>query len=99
MISCKKSALSRCTIGAFRDSIPVEMAEKYVKIDGIVENQEGDLTLLSVGEFELYDEAASYKKELEKVEIYDAFVVAYNYDEKISIKQAQVYQEKLKLEE
>jgi len=89
----------RCQIGAFRDSIPKEMAEKYVKIDGIVENKEGDLTLLSVGHFELYDEAAEYKEELEKIDINDAFVVAYNYEEKISIKQARVYQEKMKLEE
>ncbi len=89
----------RCQIGAFRDSIPREMAEKYVKIDGIIENKEGDLTLLSVGHFDEYDEAAAYKKELENIEIMDAFVVAYNYDEKITVKQARAYQEKMKLEE
>jgi len=89
----------RCQIGAFRDSIPKEMAEKYVKVDGIVENVEGDLTLLSVGHFETYDEAAVYKKDLEKIDIYDAFVVAYNYEEKISIKQAKNYQEKKKLDQ
>lgn len=84
----------RCQIGAFRDTIPREMAEKYVKIDGIVENKEGDLTLLSVGKFDTYEEAQVYKKELEKIEINDAFVVAYNYEKKISIKQAKAYQEK-----
>ena len=89
----------RCQIGAFRDSIPREMAEKYVKIDGIMENKEADLTLLSVGNFETYEEAAEYKKELEKVDIWDAFVVAYNYDHKISIKQAKAYQEKNKAED
>lgn len=84
----------RCQIGAFRDSIPREMAEKYVKIDGIIENKEGDLTLLSVGKFDTYEEASEYKGELEKVEIYDSFVVAYNYDRKITVKQAKAYQEK-----
>ena len=77
-------------------SIPMEMARKYVKIDGIMENNERDLTLLSVGRFETYDEAAVYKKELEAIEINDAFVVAYNYEEKISIQQARAYQEKTK---
>ena len=66
----------RLQIGAFRDSIPRDMAEKYVKIDGIIENQEGELTLLSVGRFDTYDEAVTYKSELEKVEINDSFVVA-----------------------
>jgi hypothetical protein len=75
------------------------MAEKYVKIDGIMENSEGDLTLLSVGRFDTYDEAVLYKKELEKAGIFDAFVVAYNFEEKISIKQARTYQEKQKSEQ
>jgi hypothetical protein len=52
-----------------------------------------------VGNFPTYEDAAAYKKELEKVDIRDAFVVAYNYDEKISIKQAKAYQEKNKAEE
>ena len=81
-------------IGAFRDSIPKEMAEKYIKIDGILERQEGDLTLLSIGSYDTYEEAADQKKALEDVEIYDAFVVAYNYDQKITVKQAKAYQQK-----
>lgn len=89
----------RLQIGAFRDSIPMDMARKYVKIDGIVENREGDLTLLSVGHFNTYEEASGFKSTLEQVEIYDSFVVAYNYDRKISIKQAKAYQEKKNSEE
>lgn len=89
----------RCQIGAFRDTIPKEMAEKYVKIDGIIENKEGDLTLLSVGRFNTYEEAVTYKEELGNIDIRDAFVVAYNYDEKISIQQARAYQEKQKTEQ
>jgi hypothetical protein len=38
------------------------MAMKYVKIDGIIENQEGSLTLLSVGKFNTYEDALIYKK-------------------------------------
>jgi len=89
----------RLQIGAFRDSIPMEMAQKYVKIDGIVENDEGDLTLLSVGRFDTYEEASDFKSTLEEVKILDSFVVAYNFDRKISIKQAKAYQEKQKSEE
>ena len=88
----------RLQIGAFRDSIPRDMAMKYIQIDGIIENKEGDLTLLSVGHFDTYEEAAAYKGELEKVAINDSFVVAYNYDRKISVKQAKAYQEKQKLD-
>ena len=89
----------RLQIGAFRDSIPMEMARKYVKIDGIVENEVEDLTLLSVGHFDTYEEASNYKTTLEQVDILDSFVVAYNFDRKISVKQAQAYQEKQKSED
>ena len=102
-ISIRPSILGRVhyrlQIGAFRDSIPMDMARKYVKIDGIVENDEGDLTLLSVGHFDTYEEASTFKSTLEEVEIYDSFVVAYNYDRKISIKQAKADQEKKSSEE
>lgn len=92
----------RCQIGAFRDTIPREMAEKYVKVDGIIENKEGELTLLSVGKFETYEEAANFKTELKEFDINDAFVVAYNYDTKIPLKKAKAYieeQEAAKMEE
>jgi tetratricopeptide (TPR) repeat protein len=78
----------RCQIGAFRDTIPEEMARKYLKISGIRENRSQDMTLLSVGHFPTYEEAKSYLNVLHEVNINDAFVVAYNHDEKITVKDA-----------
>ena len=78
----------RCQIGAFRDTIPEEMARKYLKISGIKENVEKNLTLLSVGHFTTYEEAKAYLDKLKEADIYDAFVVAYNYEQKVSVKDA-----------
>lgn len=89
----------RLQIGAFRDTIPQDMAEKYVKIDGIKENQQGELTLLSVGHFETYEDATAAKPYLEHVGIMDSFVVAYNYDKKITVKQAKEYIDKKRVQE
>ena len=81
----------RCQIGAFRDTIPEEMARKYLKISGIKENIQGDITLLSVGHFPTYEEAREFLNDLREVGINDAFVVAYNYDQKIPVKTAMSY--------
>jgi hypothetical protein len=81
----------RCQIGAFRDTIPEEMAQKYLKVSGIKENLYNDMTLLSVGHFPTYEEAKTYLDTLHQVGINDAFVVAYNHDQKIPVKDAMTF--------
>jgi len=74
-------------IGAFQDSIPGWLAEKYLQVDGIEETDEGDLTVLTSGLFPHYEEAATYREELLQLGIPGAFVVAYNrQNQKVALK-------------
>ncbi len=81
----------RVQIGAFRTIVPGAVAEKYLQVDGIKENQQNDLTILTVGNFPQYEDAATYRESLKEVGIEDAFVVAFNYGNKIPLKEAKDY--------
>jgi len=81
----------RVQIGAFKEEIPDEMVKNYLTIDRIRENVEGTLTILTVGSYASYDVAKIYCEQIKEMGIPDAFVVAYNYDKKISIAEAQDY--------
>jgi len=83
----------RVQIGAFRTIVPSAVAEKYLEVDGIRENQQNDLVILTVGNFGHYAEAARYREELKTMGIGDAFVVAFNYGNKIPLKEAIDYAE------
>lgn len=78
----------RVQIGAFRTIVPSALAEKYLEVDGIRENQQNDLVILTVGNFGQYDEAARYREELKNIGLGDAFVVAFNLGNKIPLKEA-----------
>ncbi|MGZ4159056.1 MAG: SPOR domain-containing protein, partial [Bacteroidia bacterium] len=79
-------------IGAFKDEVPLDMANKFLKIakKGIHNyNDENGLTIYSVGVFKTYDEAAQVKSEVAKeADINDAFIVAYKDGVKISVEDA-----------
>ncbi|MEX2596841.1 MAG: SPOR domain-containing protein [Salibacteraceae bacterium] len=81
----------RVQVGAFRSIVPGAVAEKYLQVDGIKENQQNDLTVLTVGSYDQYEKAAAYREELKTVGINDAFVVAFNYGNKIPLKDAKEY--------
>lgn len=81
----------RVQIGAFRDQIPDHISEMYLKIDGIEEYREGDLTILMLGSFNNYEKANIYKDVLIQEGYTDAFVTAYNYRQRISLRQAADY--------
>ncbi|NQV53042.1 MAG: tetratricopeptide repeat protein [Flavobacteriales bacterium] len=78
----------RVQIGAFRTIVPSAVAEKYLDVDGIRENQQNDLVIMTVGNFAQYDEAARYREELKSLGIEDAFVVSFNLGNKIPLKEA-----------
>ncbi len=78
----------RVQIGAFRTIVPSAVAEKYLDVDGIRENQQNDLVIMTVGNFAQYDEAARYREELKAMGIEDAFVVSFNLGNKIPLKEA-----------
>lgn len=81
----------RVQIGAFRTIIPSAVAEKYLEVDGIRENKQNDLTVLTVGSFEYYEDAASFRDELIANGIEDAFVVSFNYGRKVPLKESIQY--------
>ena len=76
-------------IGAFKDEVPLDMANKFLKIakKGIRNyNDENGLTIYSVGVFKTYDEAAKVKGDVAtEAAINDAFIVAYKDGVKISV--------------
>jgi hypothetical protein len=79
-------------IGAFKDEVPLYMANKFLKIakKGIHNyNDENGLTIYSVGVFRAYDEANKVKGEVAtEADINDAFIVAYKDGVKISVEDA-----------
>lgn len=83
----------RVQVGAFRTIVSSSVAEKYLEVEGIRENQQNDLVILTVGNFAQYDQAAAYREELKTIGLEDAFVVAFNLGNKIPLKEAKEYAE------
>lgn len=88
----------RVQVGAFSSLVPSTVAMKYLEVDGIKENQQNGLTILTVGNFETYEKAVEYRDSLVPKGIDDAFVVAYNRGAKVSLKEAKEYTQKPKVE-
>lgn len=75
-------------VGVFSGKIPDEIAQRYTKIEGIVEKTDEQLTYLLVGNFKDYTLADEFKKSTILPIVGDAFVVAFLDGKKISIKEA-----------
>lgn len=79
----------RVQIGAFRgDTIPDHLMEIYLKLDSISETQVNDLTIMTVGSFDTYEEASFYKELVQDLGVKDAFVAAFNYNRKVDLRHA-----------
>ncbi len=72
-------------IGAFTDTIPKELAEKYTMIDDIHELEHNSMTLVCSGRFSNYNNVKLYKEKLKEFGISDAFIVAIKNNKKIPI--------------
>ena len=83
----------RVQVGAFTALVPSAVAEKYLEIDGIREYPQNGLTILTVGSYKTYEEAQAFREELKTKGIDDAFIVAFNLGNKISLKEAKEYVE------
>ena len=81
----------RIQVGAFKEEVPAEMAEMYLRIEGIEEFREGELTYLTVGNYSTYGEAKAYLQGIRDTGISDAFVIALHNGKKISLQQAKDY--------
>lgn len=79
-------------IGAFKEKHDLKSAELYLKIDGIKEYRDNDITFLTVGKFKTYTEAKSYALEIAELGIPDAFVVAVYGGKKIPLEHTQEFQ-------
>ncbi len=81
-------------IGVFRDSIPKDLAEKYLQVNNIEEYDQDGLSMMAVGSFSNYGSAAAYRDELLEMGIPGAFIIAMNRGEKVPLKQALAYLKK-----
>lgn len=80
-------------IGAFNQEVPLEIANKFLKISkkGIKNyKDEKGLTIYTVGNYSTYEEADKSRQEVAtEGALPDAFVVAYSDGKKISVEEAQ----------
>ncbi len=78
-------------IGAFKDEVPIDIANKFLQIaDKGIKNysDEKGLTVYTVGNFKSYEEANKTKTDVIAEGIIDAFVVAYSDGKKITLDEA-----------
>lgn len=77
-------------LGAFRNEVPVEIMNKYLTIadKGIANFKSGDLTIYTVGNYKDAAAADAVRAEVIAKGITDAFVIALNNGEKISLEEA-----------
>jgi len=77
-------------LGAFRNEVPVEIMNKYLSIadKGITNFKSGELTIYTVGNYNDAATAESIKAEVIQKGITDAFVIALNNGEKITLEEA-----------
>lgn len=78
----------RVQIGAFKENIDKNSTELYLKIEGIKEIREEEMTYLSVGKFKTYTEAKGFVSNVFEMGIEDAFVIATLNGRKVPLDQA-----------
>jgi cell division septation protein DedD len=81
----------RVQIGAFRNQIPEHLAKEFLKIDNVKETRQGDLTILTAGNFKTYQEAEQLKKMIINQGLEGAFVIPFVNGQKITFKEADEY--------
>jgi hypothetical protein len=79
-------------IGAFNQEVPLDIANKFLKIakKGIKNyKDESGLTIYTVGKYKTYEEADKSRQEVAAEGLPDAFIVAYSDGKKIPVDEAQ----------
>ena len=90
-ISDDSGIIFKLQIGAFKDEVPLEMANKFIKIasKGIKNYKDSvGLTIYTAGNFRTYDEASQLKTEVKAADLNDTFIVAYRDGKKIGVEEA-----------
>lgn len=67
----------RVQLGVFRNEIPEDLSRIYLKIDGIKETHEGELTVLTSGSFKDHESALQYRNQMISMGVPGAFVVVF----------------------
>ncbi|MDP6908050.1 MAG: hypothetical protein QF371_01030 [Flavobacteriales bacterium] len=75
----------RVQIGAFAEKLPRKLSKVYLEVGKIKEVRENDLTILTVGKFETYEDAQTHKAALQSQGFEDAFVTAFNKRRRIPV--------------
>ncbi|MGB3946483.1 MAG: hypothetical protein WBM13_00745 [Bacteroidia bacterium] len=75
-------------IGAFKEEVPLEIANKFILIakKGIeTYTDKSGLTIYTVGTCKTYEEASALKTEVDAADLKDSFIVAYKNGEKVAL--------------
>jgi len=78
-------------LGAFKDTVPKDLMQLYIRIDDIKELDYEGMTLITVGSFDTYKTALLKQESIQQSgaeELKQAFIVAFNRGKKISLQEA-----------
>ena len=75
----------RVQIGAFAETLPKDLRKFYFEIDKLKEVRENDLTILTAGKFDTYQEAQNHRDMLKQQGLGDAFVTAFNKRQRVPV--------------
>ena len=84
-----KGVTFKIQLGSFREKIPMDIFNKYIKLGSITHEKDADgLTKYFVGPFEGYEQAKAFRAELDELDIPGAFIVGEYQGKTISAKEA-----------
>lgn len=89
----------RVQIGAFAETLPKDLRRYYFEVDKLKEFRENDLTILTAGKFDTYEEAQAHREQLQQQGLGDAFVTAFNKRKRVPMKVALQYMNSFEKEE
>jgi len=75
----------RVQVGAFAEKLPRKLSKTYLEIDKLKEVKENELTILTAGKFNTYEEAKTHTEMLRSNGLEDAFVTAFNRGRRIPV--------------
>ncbi|MCB9187352.1 MAG: SPOR domain-containing protein [Flavobacteriales bacterium] len=78
----------RVQIGAFAETLPKDLRKFYFEVDQLKTAREGDLTIMTAGKFDTYEEAQAQRDLLQNQGLADCFVTAFNKRNRIPVKVA-----------
>ncbi len=89
----------RVQVGAYANYMEDRVAQAFLDIDNLTAMTQGEVTILTVGSYGTYEEASAEKARIKSLGYGDAFVVAFNGNYKITVREAIMVQNQRKEEE